>query len=112
LRGKDHGGAAPDGLRPPSGTSGQRRASRACASHLHPPGVGSAEGSGVMNEELKKRIDEAIASHRVVVFMKGTPHFPMCGFSRAAVETLQAAGATEVAAFNVLADPELREGIK
>lgn len=65
-----------------------------------------------MNEELKKRIDEAIASHRVVIFMKGTPHFPMCGFSRAAVETLQAAGATEVAAFNVLADPELREGIK
>jgi monothiol glutaredoxin len=65
-----------------------------------------------MTEELKKRIDEAIASHRVVIFMKGTPHFPMCGFSRAAVETLQAAGATEVAAFNVLQDPELREGIK
>jgi len=65
-----------------------------------------------MTEELKKRIDEAIASHRVVIFMKGTPHFPMCGFSRSAVETLQAAGATEVAAFNVLQDPELREGIK
>lgn len=65
-----------------------------------------------MNEELKKRIDEAIASHKVVLFMKGTPNFPMCGFSRAAVEALQQAGATEVAAFNVLTDPELREGIK
>lgn len=65
-----------------------------------------------MNEELKKRIDEAVASHKVVIFMKGNPHFPMCGFSRAAVEVLQAAGATEMAAFNVLQDPDLREGIK
>lgn len=65
-----------------------------------------------MNEELKKRIDEAITTHKVVIFMKGTPHFPMCGFSRAAVEALQAAGATEVASFNVLSDPEIREGIK
>lgn len=65
-----------------------------------------------MNEELKKRIDEMVQGHKVVLFMKGSPHFPMCGFSRSAVETLQAAGATEVAAYNVLQDPELREGIK
>lgn len=65
-----------------------------------------------MNEELKKRIDEAVASHKVVIFMKGNPHFPMCGFSRAAVAALQEAGATEMAAFNVLQDPDLREGIK
>lgn len=65
-----------------------------------------------MNEELKKRIDEAVTANKVVLFMKGTPHFPMCGFSRAAVEALQAAGVTEVAAFNVLTDPDLREGIK
>lgn len=65
-----------------------------------------------MNEELRKRIEDAIASHKVVIFMKGTPHFPMCGFSRTAVEALQAAGATEVAAINVLSDPEIREGIK
>lgn len=65
-----------------------------------------------MNEELKKRIEEAIASHRVVIFMKGTPNFPMCGFSARAVEALRAAGVTEMAAVNVLADPEIREGIK
>lgn len=65
-----------------------------------------------LSEELKQRIDEMVKSHRVVIFMKGSPHFPMCGFSRNAVEVLQAAGATEVAAFNVLQDPELREGIK
>jgi len=65
-----------------------------------------------MTEELKKWIDEAIAKDRVVIFMKGSLHFPMCGFSRAAVETLRAAGATEIAAYNVLENPELREGIK
>lgn len=65
-----------------------------------------------MNEELKKRIEEMVQGHRIVLFMKGSPNFPMCGFSRSAVETLQAAGATEVAAYNVLQDPELREGIK
>jgi len=65
-----------------------------------------------MTEELKKWIDEAIAKDRVVIFMKGTPYFPMCGFSRAAVEILRAAGATEIAAYNVLENPELREGIK
>ena len=51
-----------------------------------------------MNEELRKRIDEMVKGHRVVLFMKGTPHMPMCGFSGAIVETLRAAGATEVAA--------------
>lgn len=66
----------------------------------------------MMNEALKKRIDEAVASNKVVIFMKGNPHFPMCGFSRAAVEALREAGVTELAAYNVLEDPDLREGIK
>lgn len=65
-----------------------------------------------MNEELHKRIDEMVKGHRVVLFMKGTPHMPMCGFSGSVVETLRAAGATEVAAYDVLKDPELRQGIK
>lgn len=65
-----------------------------------------------MNEELRKRIDEMVKSHRVVLFMKGSPHMPMCGFSASAVETLRAAGVTELAAYDVLKDPELRQGIK
>ena len=65
-----------------------------------------------MNEELRSRIDEMVKGHKVVLFMKGSPYMPMCGFSASAVETLKAAGATEVAAYDVLKDPEIRQGIK
>lgn len=65
-----------------------------------------------MNDEIKNRIDEMVKGHRVVLFMKGSPHMPMCGFSASAVQTLRAAGATEVAAYDVLKDPDLRQGIK
>ena len=65
-----------------------------------------------MNEELRQRIDAMVKGHRIVLFMKGKPHMPMCGFSGAAVETLRAAGATDFAAYDVLQDPELRQGIK
>src|SRR5690606_4403036 len=107
LCGQDDGRAAPDGLRPAPALPRQRRAARAGPGDLYPRGVGSAEGESAMTEELKKWIDEAIAKDRVVIFMKGSLHFPMCGFSRAAVETLRAAGATEIAAYNVLENPEL-----
>lgn len=65
-----------------------------------------------MNEELRKRIDGLVHGHRVVLFMKGSPMMPMCGFSASAVQTLRDAGATDVGSVNVLADPEVREGIK
>jgi monothiol glutaredoxin len=44
--------------------------------------------------------------------MKGTPDAPMCGFSAAAVQILEACGVEEVATVNVLDDPEIRQGIK
>jgi len=65
-----------------------------------------------VNEELKKRIDDLVQGHRVVLFMKGSPLMPMCGFSASAIQTLRAAGATDVASVNVLEDPEIRQGIK
>ena len=65
-----------------------------------------------MNEEMKKRIDDLVHGHRVVLFMKGSPLMPMCGFSASAIQTLRAAGATDVASVNVLEDPEIRQGIK
>lgn len=65
-----------------------------------------------MNEEMKKRIDDLVQGHRVVLFMKGSPLMPMCGFSASAIQTLRAAGATDVASVNVLEDPEIRQGIK
>ena|SRR5262245_12676485 len=67
-----------------------------------------------MTDVLRARIDELVKAKRVVIFMKGTPLMPMCGFSAQAVATLKAAGVTaaDLGAHDVLRDPELREGIK
>jgi len=60
------------------------------------------------NEAIKKQISE----NAVVLYMKGSPEAPMCGFSAAAVQILEACGAEDVATVNVLADEEIRQGIK
>ncbi len=65
-----------------------------------------------MTAELRKRIDGLVREKRIVVFMKGTPAMPMCGFSAAAVKALREAGAADFSAHDVLADPDLRDGIK
>jgi monothiol glutaredoxin len=65
-----------------------------------------------VTDELRARIDEMVRAKRVVVFMKGSAMMPLCGFSSSALATLRAAGAREIATFDVLRDPELREGIK
>jgi monothiol glutaredoxin len=57
--------------------------------------------------DVTERIQQAINSQPIVLFMKGTPDFPMCGFSSRAVQALQAVGA-KFAAINVLEDPEIR----
>jgi len=60
------------------------------------------------NEVIKKQISE----NEVVLYMKGSPEAPMCGFSAAAVQILEACGAEDVATVNVLADEAIRQGIK
>jgi monothiol glutaredoxin len=57
-------------------------------------------------------IREQVTTHPVVLYMKGTPQFPQCGFSSAAIQMLKACGAENVFTVNVLADPEIRQGIK
>ena len=57
------------------------------------------------------RIKNEVESHPIVLFMKGTPQFPMCGFSSRAVQALQAAGATHLHTVNVLEDPEIRANL-
>jgi monothiol glutaredoxin len=64
-----------------------------------------------MRPEIRERIEQAIRGHRVVLFMKGTPALPMCGFSAAVARILDDLG-VEYRAIDVLEDPELREGIK
>ena len=61
---------------------------------------------------VQQRIDELVKSNRVVLFMKGTAQFPMCGFSGRAIQILKACGASDVKTVNVLEDDEVRQGIK
>ena len=62
--------------------------------------------------DTQQRIKETVTSNPVVLYMKGTPQMPQCGFSAMAVQALQACGVSSFATVNVLADPEVREGIK
>lgn len=57
------------------------------------------------------RIDQIVKGNDVVLFMKGSKFFPQCGFSARAVAVLQQAGA-KFETVDVLADPEIREGVK
>ena len=61
---------------------------------------------------VQEKIRHQVTTHSVVLYMKGTPQSPQCGFSGATVQILQACGAQNFTAVNVLADPEIREGIK
>jgi monothiol glutaredoxin len=65
-----------------------------------------------MTRDVQKEIHDLVTSNRVVLFMKGTPQFPQCGFSSAAAQMLKAVGCEIFASVNVLADNEIREGAK
>ncbi|QAZ40041.1 Grx4 family monothiol glutaredoxin [Methylibium sp. Pch-M] len=64
------------------------------------------------SSDVQQRIDQLVKSHRVVLFMKGSAQFPMCGFSGRAVQILKACGVTDLATVNVLDDDGIRQGIK
>ena len=57
-------------------------------------------------------IRQTVTTHPVVLFMKGNPRMPMCGFSATASQILNACGVQEFVAIDVLQDPEIRQGIK
>jgi monothiol glutaredoxin len=64
-----------------------------------------------MNDEIKTRIEKTLASNRIMLFMKGSPAMPQCGFSAAVVGILKELE-VPFGSFNILADQELREGLK
>ncbi|KAF2833962.1 glutaredoxin [Ophiobolus disseminans] len=68
----------------------------------------------LLSNEVRSAIDKAVASAPVVLFMKGTPETPQCGFSRASIQILgmQGVDPEKFTAFNVLEDQDLRNGIK
>jgi len=62
--------------------------------------------------ETQERIKQIIEENSIVLFMKGTAQFPMCGFSGRAIQILKACGAENVVTVNVLEDDDIRQGIK
>ena len=62
--------------------------------------------------DTRQRIDQIVKGQPVVLFMKGTPQMPQCGFSQLAVQVLNACGVQQFHSVNVLADNEIRQGIK
>ena len=65
----------------------------------------------MLTDDIKSEIEKALASSPIVLFMKGTPDFPQCGFSAQAVAALREVGA-EFAHINIFEHPELREALK
>ena len=61
--------------------------------------------------EVKERIEEQLNTNQVLLYMKGTPDFPQCGFSGQTVAALKAIG-KPFAYVNIFEDPEIREGLK
>ena len=65
-----------------------------------------------MSTDIQQRIKEQVTTHPVVLYMKGSPQFPQCGFSANAVRILNALGVKELFTVDVLQDPEIRQGVK
>jgi len=61
---------------------------------------------------IQDTIRQQVEGHRVVLYMKGSPQLPMCGFSATATEILKRCGASDVYTVDVLQNPEIRDGIK
>ena len=64
-----------------------------------------------MKDPVREHIEREIAEHDIVLFMKGTPDFPQCGFSAQTVAALRALGA-EFKHVNIFEEPEIREALK
>ncbi|MGE4281288.1 MAG: glutaredoxin family protein, partial [Magnetospirillum sp.] len=64
-----------------------------------------------MSNPVFERIQQDITENDVILYMKGTPMFPQCGFSAAVVQVLTALG-VKFKGVDILVDPSLREGIK
>jgi monothiol glutaredoxin len=60
----------------------------------------------------QEKIKQQVTGNPIVLYMKGTPDAPMCGFSAAAVQILEACGVENVATVDVLSDQDIRQGIK
>ena len=62
--------------------------------------------------DVQERIKQQVTGHPVVLYMKGTPQFPQCGFSANAVRILNTLGVKDFFSVDVLQDPEIRQNLK
>lgn len=62
--------------------------------------------------DVQQVIKEQVSGNPVVLYMKGTPQYPQCGFSQAAIQLLSACGVRSLFTVNVLENPDIRQGIK
>jgi monothiol glutaredoxin len=61
--------------------------------------------------DVQTKIQQQLGGAKIVLYMKGSPQFPQCGFSAKAVQLLSDCGA-QYASFDILSDPDLRRGLK
>jgi monothiol glutaredoxin len=62
--------------------------------------------------DTQELIKQQVSGHPVVLYMKGTPQSPQCGFSANAVAIINACGVKDIFAVDVLTNPDIRQGIK
>lgn len=65
-----------------------------------------------MSTDVQQRIHEQVTTHPIVLYMKGSPKLPQCGFSANAIHILNALGVNELFTVDVLQEAEIRQGIK
>jgi monothiol glutaredoxin len=73
--------------------------------------IRTSKDEAMTDTDVNQRITDEVSSNDVVLFMKGTPVFPQCGFSATVVQVLSVMG-VKFKGVDVLADDEIREGIK
>uniref|UniRef100_A0A8C9EHR4 Glutaredoxin domain-containing protein n=1 Tax=Pavo cristatus TaxID=9049 RepID=A0A8C9EHR4_PAVCR len=88
------------------GRPGRRQLSEVASSSAG--GSGGADGGG--GSGSREAVERLVREHPVVVFMKGSPAQPLCGFSNAVVQILRLHGVEDYRAHDVLQDPDLRQG--
>jgi monothiol glutaredoxin len=64
-----------------------------------------------MADAIQARIEEQVKKNKIILYMKGTPSFPMCGFSAATIQVLDSYN-VQYESVNVLDDPAIRDGVK
>ncbi|XP_062986830.1 glutaredoxin-related protein 5, mitochondrial [Elgaria multicarinata webbii] len=79
---------------------------------LSQAGAGAGGEGGASGDGSKEAVERLVRAHPVVVFMKGSPAQPQCGFSNAVVQILRLHGVNDYRAYDVLQDSDLRQGIK